>query len=93
MLWTLLAFQAAATPPDIELNVRATARSVKIEQKGETRLEVRAGPDGGSRTETRVDPPAEGKSELRNVTVHIQAEARIGEATENSRQGETSTPQ
>ena len=93
MLWILLAMQAASTPPDISLDIRATARSVKIERKGETKLEVRAGPDAGSRAETRVTPPAAGKTELRNVTVEIHAEARIGENTENSRTGETDTPQ
>ena len=93
MLWILFAMQAAAPPPDIELNIRATARSVKIERKGETKLEVRAGPDAGSKAETRVTPPAEGKAELRNVTVEIHAEARIGENTENARTGETDTPQ
>jgi hypothetical protein len=90
----LLAMQAAAAPPpDIELNVRATARSVKIERKGETKLEVRAGPDAGSRAETRVVPPAEGKTELRNVTVELHAEARIGKSRENPPEGETDTPQ
>lgn len=92
MIWILLAMQAAS-PPDIELNVRATARSVKIEQKGEAKLEVRAGPDAGSRTESRVTPPADGKTELRNVTVEVHAEARIGESGENPPEGETSTPQ
>ena len=93
MIWILLAMQTASPPPDIELNVRATARSVKIERKGETRLEVRAGPDAGSRTETRVTPPADGKTDLRNVKVELHAAARIGEGTENSPEGETSTPQ
>ena len=93
MIWILLAMQAASPPPDVELNVRATARSVKIEQKGEAKLEVRAGPDAGSRTETRVTPPADGKTELRNVTVELHAEARIGGSGENPPEGETSTPQ
>ena len=93
MISILLALQAAAAPPDIELNVRATARSVKIERKGETKLEVRAGPDAGSRTETRVTPPAEGRTELSNVTVELRAEARIGERGENPPEPETSTPQ
>ena len=93
MIWILLAMQAASPPPDIEINVRATARSVKIEQKGEAKLEVRAGPDASSRTETRVTPPADGKTELRNVTVELHAEARIGESGENPPEGETSTPQ
>lgn len=89
----LIAMQASAPAPDIELNVRATARSVKIERKGETKLEARAGPDAGSRTETRVIPPAEGKTELTNVTFELHAEARIGESRENPPEAETSTPQ
>lgn len=93
MMWLLLLLQAASPPPDIELNVHATARSVKIERKGETKLEVRAGPDAGSRAETRVTPPAQGKTELRNVTLDLHAEARIGEGGENPPPGETSTPQ
>ena len=93
MIWILLAMQAASPPPDIELNLRATARSVKIEQRGEAKLEVRAGPDAGSRTESRVTPPVDGKTELRNVTVEVHAEARIGESGENPPEGETSTPQ
>ena len=41
-----------ATPPDIELNVRATVREVRVRQRGETSLRVHASPDGGSRGET-----------------------------------------
>ena len=93
MIWILLAMQAASPPPDIELNIRATARSVKIEQKGETKLEAHAGPDAGSRAGTRVTPPAQGKTELRNVTVELHAEARIGESGQNPPEGETDTPE
>ncbi len=89
----LLQTAAAARPPDIELNIRATARSVRIEQKGETRLEVRAGPDAGSRAGTRVTPPANGSTTLRNVTLEVHAEARIGDHGQNQAGGETSSPQ
>ena len=83
MLSALILLQAvAAAPsakPDIELDIRARARSVTIEQKGDARLEIRAEPDAGSRVEARVTPRAEGRTELRNVTVAIHGEARIGE--------------
>lgn len=84
---------AAAPLPDIELNIRATARSVRIEQKGETRIEVRAGPNAGSRTETTVTPPANGSRTLKNVRVDIHAEARIGDERQNQDGGETTSPQ
>jgi hypothetical protein len=94
MIVALLLLQAAAaSPPDIELNIRATARSVRIEQKGETKLEVRAGPDAGSSAETRITPPAEGATTLRNVTVEVRAEARIGDQRQNQAGSETTSPQ
>jgi hypothetical protein len=96
MLFALLALQAAtptAPPPDIELNIHATARSVRIERKGETRIAVRAGPDAGSRAETRVTPPTNGAKTLKNVTVDVHAEARIGDQAQNKPEGETASPQ
>jgi hypothetical protein len=94
MIVALLLLQtAAAPPPDIELNVRATARSVRIEQKGETRIEMRAGPDAGSHAETRITPPANGATTMRNVSVEVHAEARIDDQRENQAGGETSSPQ
>jgi uncharacterized protein (DUF58 family) len=97
MLGALLLLQAtASTPdtfPDIELNVRARARSVTIERKGEAKLEVRAEPDAGSRVEVRVEPLPEGRTELRNVEVNVRAEARIGEGVEIRTEAETAAPQ
>ena len=85
----LIAAQAA---PDLELEIRATAREVRIEQKGETSLEVRAAPDAGSRVE--VDsPPSGGRARLRNVTVRVKAEARIADPADNRRAPETDSPQ
>ena len=98
MIWMLLALQAAqaeppsATPPDIELNIRATARSVRIETRGKAELSVRAGPDAGSRFETSVTPPAKGATNLRNVTVDVHAEARIGAPAQNADAAETTRP-
>ena len=95
MLLALLLFQATAaeTPPDIELNIRARARSVEIERKGEAKLEVRAEPEGGSRAETRVEPLPEGRTSLRNVEVNVRAEARLNGTAKVEVEAETAPPQ
>ncbi len=88
----LLQAAAATAPPDIELNVRATAREVRLRQRGEASLEVRAGSDAGS--DVRVEkPPANGRTRLRNVTVNVHAEARIADPRQNPQAAETTTPQ
>ncbi|HMJ93358.1 MAG TPA: hypothetical protein VK472_04590 [Allosphingosinicella sp.] len=94
MLFLLILLQAtaSATPPDIELNIHATARSVKIERKGETKLEVRAGPDAGSESRTEIRPPSGGSTDLKDVTVDIHAEARIADPGQNRSEAETSGP-
>lgn len=89
----LLFLQAAAPAPDIQLDVHARIRSVRIEQKGETHLEVRAEPDGGSLVRTDVQPPANGATELRDVDVDVHAEARLADAPQNRGEGETDRPQ
>ena len=89
----LILLQAAATQaPDIELNVNLRARSVTIEQKGEARLEVR-GEGPGNRVDVKVEPKAEGRTELRDVTVDIHAEASIQDGVKIDAQAETGTPQ
>ena len=97
MLGPLLLLQAAAaapeTLPDIELNVRARARSVEIQQRGEAKLEVRAEPDAGSVVDARVEPEGRGAAKLRNVEVNIRAEARLGEGVKVETQAETERPQ
>ncbi|HZG07969.1 MAG TPA: hypothetical protein VEZ70_03210 [Allosphingosinicella sp.] len=98
MLLVLLIQAAApeAAPtirPDIELNIRARARSVEIERKGEARLAVRAEPDAGSRVEVRVDPAPEGRTQLRDVRVELRAQARVGEGADIDAQVETAGPQ
>ena len=98
MLFLLLA-QAATPAPDIQLDIHATAREVRIEQSGETSLEVRAGPDAGSKVE--IDrPEADGRTRLRNVDVTVRAEARIAdpatdivEPATNPAEPETPSPQ
>jgi hypothetical protein len=90
LLSLLLAVQAAS--PDLELDISATIREVRIERRGEASLEVRAGPDAGSRVE--VDrPPSGGRARLRNVNVRVKAEARIADPADNRRAPETDSPQ
>ena len=92
MLFMLLIQSAATPPPDIQLDVNATVREVRIERKGTTSLEVRAGPDSGSRIE--VDrPEANGRTRLRNVNVRVQAEARIGDPQNPAPAPATESPQ
>ena len=83
---------AAAQKPDIELNLNLRARSVTIERKGEARLSVR-GEGPGNRVEVRVEPKAQGRTQLRNVTVDIHAEASIEQGVKIDAQAETGTPQ
>jgi hypothetical protein len=92
MLLLILLQAAAAQAPDIELNLRARAKSVRIERKGEARLDVQ-GEGPGNRVDVRVEPKAEGRTELRNVTVDIYAEASVQEGVKIDAQTETGTPQ
>jgi uncharacterized protein (DUF58 family) len=93
MLIAVILLQAAATQaPDIELNLNVRARSVQIEKKGEARLEVR-GEGPGNRVDVRVEPKAEGRVELRNVTVDVHAEASVQDGVKIDAQAETGTPQ
>ncbi|HEY0414357.1 MAG TPA: hypothetical protein VGD66_14575 [Allosphingosinicella sp.] len=88
----LLLLQAASPAPDIELNVHARARQVTIEQQGRATLQVHAEPDGGSRAEAKVRPQAQGRRQLRNVTVDIHAEASLADPAQNRQGVETGTP-
>jgi hypothetical protein len=92
MTFLLLLQAASAQAPDIELNLHARARSVRIEQKGEARLEVQ-GEGPGNRVEARVEPKANGKTELRNVTIDIHAEASVADPAQIKVEAETGTPQ
>jgi hypothetical protein len=92
MLILLLLQAAAGQAPDIELNLHATARSVRIERKGEARLDVR-GEGPGNSAEARVEPKAQGRSKLRNVTVDIHAKASVQDGVKLGSQVETGAPQ
>jgi hypothetical protein len=83
---------AAAQAPDIELNLHARIKSVKIERKGEARLEVR-GEGPGNRVDVKVEPKAQGRRELRNVAVDIHAEASVQQGAKMDAEAETGTPQ
>ena len=92
MIHLILLQAAAAQAPDIELNLSLRARSVTIEKKGEARLEVRdEGP--GNRVDVKVEPKAEGRTELRNVTVDVRAQASVQEGVEIDAKAETGTPE
>ena len=93
MITFLFLLQAASTQaPDIELNLNVKAKSVRIDQKGQARLEVR-GEGPGNRVEVRVEPRAEGRTELRDVRVDVHAEASVQEGAKIEAQAETGTPQ
>jgi len=92
LLYLLLQAAAPAPAPDIELNVHARAREVTIERKGEAKLEVHAEPDAGSRAAVNVQPKAEGRTQLRNVTVDVHAEASLADPARNRAQVETGSP-
>jgi hypothetical protein len=92
MILFLLLQAAAAPPPDIELNFTARARSVTIERKGEAKLEVR-GEGPGNRVDIKVEPKAEGRTELRNVTIDVHAEASVEDGVKIDAGAETGTPQ
>jgi hypothetical protein len=89
MLLILLLQTAAAPPPDIQLDIHATARDVRIEQRGQTSLSVRADPDGGSQARTEK-PDAGDRQRLRNVDVRVRADARIADPNTPA---ETTAPQ
>ena len=84
---------AARPAPDIEVNVHATVREVRVRQRGETSLRVHASPDAGSRVET-PQPATDRDARRRNRTVDIHAEARLADPGANPPPGpETSPPQ
>ncbi|HWT11391.1 MAG TPA: hypothetical protein VN231_01410 [Allosphingosinicella sp.] len=89
MLLLFLA-QAATPAPDIQLDLRASARDVRIERSGETSLEVR----GGAGSDVRVDKPASGgQRRLRNVDVRIRAEARVEDRRQDREVPATTSPE
>ncbi|HEU0100232.1 MAG TPA: hypothetical protein VFQ67_15855 [Allosphingosinicella sp.] len=92
MVLLVLLQAAAVQAPDIELNLSLRAKSVRIEQRGEAKLEVR-GEGPGNRVDVKVEPKAEGRTELRNVAVDVHAEASVEEGVKIDAEAETGTPQ
>jgi len=88
----LLVLLAQPAQPDIELDVRANVRRVRIERSGEASLEVRAEPDAGSAVNVEA-PEARGRRTLRNVEVRVRAEARISQPGQNREEAETARPE
>jgi predicted secreted protein len=74
MILTILLLQAAAAAPDLQLSVRARAKSVKIEQRGTSYLRLTTSPDGGNIIDVQAPPVDRNAS---NVTVTVDAQARI----------------
>jgi hypothetical protein len=86
----LLQATTPAPAPDIELSVHIRAKRVTIEQQGEAKLSVHAEPDAGaSRVETDVQPKAQGRRELSNVTVDLHAQASLTDPAQNRADPET----
>jgi hypothetical protein len=92
MLSALFLLQAAAAqpPPDIELNVDASARRVTIERRGEALLEVTGGEGSAVTVEARE---TNGRRSLRNVDVRVRAEARVADPAQIRPQPETARPE
>lgn len=72
---------ATPSPPEIQLDIRATARRVVVENRGETSLTLRTSANGAEGEANLVEVGApelpQGRRELNNVQVHVRAEARI----------------
>lgn len=62
--------------PDIEINARIQAKSVKIEQQGRASARVRLEPSGGERIEVERNLPR-GKSTYRNLDLRLTIEGRL----------------
>jgi hypothetical protein len=88
----LLFLLAQPAQPDVQLDVRANVRRVRIERSGEASLEVRAEPDAGSVVDVAA-PEARGRRTLRNVEVRVRAEARIAAPQQNPQDAETDRPE
>lgn len=71
----------AAAPPDIQLDIRATARRVVIENDGRVELRLHTAVNGregeGNRVEVQGPQVPQGRTTLNNVEVRVRAEARI----------------
>lgn len=87
----------AAAPPDIQLDINATARRVVVQNRGQASLNVRTSLNGreGENNIVEVDAPdlPQGRRELNNVRVRVRTEARIPDLQNAPEQQEPSPPQ
>jgi hypothetical protein len=87
----------AAAQPDIELDIRATARRIVVENKGEVDLTLRTSLNGREGENNLIDVRApdlpQGRRELDNVEVRVRAEARIPAPRDAAPRQEPATPQ
>jgi hypothetical protein len=87
----------APTQPDIQLDIRATARRVVVETRGRADLTVRTSVNGreGENNLVEVDAPElpPGRRELRNVDVRVRAQARITDPLSAPQSPEPASPQ
>jgi hypothetical protein len=71
----------SVAPPEIQLDFRATARRVVVDNRGRTSLTVRTSANGaeGEGNVVNVEAPElpRGRRELNNVEVRVRAEARV----------------
>jgi hypothetical protein len=101
ILALLLQVEAAPAPPpaqpDIQLDIRATARRVLVETRGRADLNLRTSVNGreGENNMVEVDAPElpPGRRELSNVDVRVRAEARIEDPLSAPQSPEPASPQ
>lgn len=92
MLVSLLLLQAAAQMPDLELRANVRARSLTIHKQGDAKLAIRTSPEGADVVDVRA-PKANGRKTIRDINVHVRAEAKIGKSQQGRVEGETSQPE
>lgn len=68
----------APTLPDIEIRARVQAARVDVKQRGEAKLELRVDPGEAEPVRVERSAPA-GQARYRNLTVTVEAEARIAD--------------
>lgn len=87
----------AAPPPDIQLDLRATARRVVIQNDGRADLQVRTAVNGreGDNNLVEVQAPQlpQGRTTLNNVEVRVRADARVPAPADQAEGQEPRSPQ
>jgi hypothetical protein len=77
-LLQLAAPQAAAPPPDIELNARVRAREVTVRQEGAASLALRVSPGEAPPVAVERSAPV-GAQKYRNLTISVRGAVRIAD--------------